>query len=189
MSKPPIQITPEARYSQDKLHRYVMWQPTPLGGADIWAEKWGVFIGLNPLLTEEHPDNPYVRKLLGFALREGCGVCVILNLYSVRTGIHGDLRDMIGANGPANNSALAHYATRQGTTDESKKPLVVAAWGGVSDYREDGKARVEEVVRNLRRWGVFLQCFGLTKDNYPRHPLLLDATTKLEPYPSLLLHP
>jgi hypothetical protein len=131
------------------------------------------FCGLNPSTADAREDDPTIRRMLGFARREGCGQLVVVNAYAWRATeprelwrarVRGD--DVVG---PENDRILALEA--------SLSDRFVVAWGvSCEDWR----------VRDLRTMfldlGVQLWCLGLTRggSGAPCHPLYLSKNIPLQ---------
>jgi hypothetical protein len=167
-----------AKFSSNRRYRYALWRPVPY--TKEVSVRTCVFIGLNPSTADETTDDPTIRRCSGFALREGCGILVMLNLFAFCATNpadlikHGESRfSRGGVIGPGNNSALMHYCTKAPI-----EPLVIAAWGNHGSFM----ARDREVVDMLTAANVKLHRLGaLTLQNQPRHPLYLEATAGLSP--------
>ena len=136
-------------------------------------------IGLNPSTASEHDDDPTIRRVAGFAKREGCGGIVMLNLFALRSTDPKALLDgrrvRDDAVGPDNNhaiqAALVDVAVFTGG-------VVVAAWGNTHARLTTERVRV--VRQLIGEWPVM--CFGTTKDGAPKHPLRLASDTPLVPW-------
>lgn len=153
-----------ARFSPCERYRYSLtrtWDPSLIRM---------VFIGLNPSTADAYQDDPTIRRVLGFALREGCGELVMLNLFGLRSTDPRGLRDVADPTGPENDAAIAEW-----TADDA---LVVCGWGAHGDYLDRGAL----VAAALAGAGVRPVCLGVTKDGHPKHPLYLAANTPLVPY-------
>src|SRR5947209_9185981 len=69
-------------------HRYVLWR--------MWSrDRPLVVIGLNPSTATELTGDRTVNKCLHFALREGMGGLVMLNLFSYRTPYPADIKRLV----------------------------------------------------------------------------------------------
>lgn len=161
-----------AKLSTNRVYRYALWRPVPL--TEEVSVKACVFIGLNPSTADETTDDPTVRRCWGFALREGCGLMVLINLFAFRATEPEDLFRVVNPVGPGNNRALVHY-----TTGYMETPTIICCWGNAGSFRQ----RDREVVHLLREKGADLQCFGTTLEGHPKHPLYLKANTPLIPLP------
>jgi len=160
----------EAVISDDGLYRYVLnrrWSGRPV-------MPW---IGLNPSTADADADDPAVRRMCGFARREGCGGICVLNLYAVRSPApsvlryHSDLADPVG---PGNDKWIAGVAG--GIADMVANVPVVAAWGA----SPMAAARVPRVLELLH--SVPVVCLGITASGAPRHPLYVRADAPLIPW-------
>lgn len=136
---------------------------------------WGtgprvLFIGLNPsTATIEQPDHT-VRKWRGFATRLGCGGFSAVNLFAYRSRNPRHLVSAIDVTGGSH----ADEVIRMSVTVADQ---VVACWGRLpSRLLAPRAAHVRELLRQTFRP---IECWGLTADGQPRHPLMLPYATPL----------
>jgi len=162
-----------AKFSTNRIYRYALWRPVPL--THEVSVRNCVFIGLNPSIADETTDDPTVRRCWGFALREGCGVMTLINLFAIKATDSAEMRMMLNPVGPGNDRAIIHYVTKNPI-----EPVVIACWGIHGGFRN----RDKEVMALLKAEAPDLpiQCFGRSAEGYPRHPLFLPANTPLEPF-------
>ena len=144
-----------ALFSQDRRYRYTLWR--------TWSEGDGhvLFIGLNPSTADETQDDPTVRRCIGFAKEWGFGGIYMLNLFAFRATMPKDLKKAADPVGPHNLGYLKTYCDPAG--------MNVACWGSHGRFMGQGQ-RVIDIM------GDHLQCFGLTKNGQPKHPLYLPKT-------------
>jgi hypothetical protein len=166
VSSPPDSITRTARFSRCGAYRTALvrcWDPglPPLG-----------FVALNPSTADHRVDDPTVRRMMGFARREGAGGLVLVNLYAFR------------ATRPTQLWKQAHPVG--GTTDRVMREVltecrdVVVCWGALPTR---GWTRARRVLARLDRWGHRVWALGLTRHGHPRHPLYLPRAQPLVPWP------
>jgi hypothetical protein len=139
----------DATFSDDRIYRYNLTRE--------WDAKLPkvVFIGLNPSTADENKDDATIRKCIGFARRWNCGAIVMVNLFALVETFPAKMKLHPAPVGPANDAcirAAAHGAQ-----------IVVAAWGCDGDHLN----RAADVVKML---SGKVQCLGLTKEGFPRHP-------------------
>lgn len=127
-----------------------------------------VFIMLNPSTADAEQDDATIRRCRGFALREGFGGLVVVNLFAFRATDPKDLRSASDPVGPANDRYII-----EATRDVDVR--VIAAWG-VNGGLLDRDNAVQRMT------GPDLMCLGRTSRGAPRHPLYVKATQPLEPY-------
>jgi hypothetical protein len=149
-----------ATFSPCRTWRYTLWR--------VWEPSLPTFvvIGLNPSTADEVRNDPTVRRCMGFALREGCGRLVMMNMFGYRATYPRDMLSAPDPVGPGNIAAL-RKVVRQ------KPHYIVAAWG--THGSDEQAARIGDVCGEL--W-----CFGVTRSGAPKHPLYLRATTPLVPW-------
>lgn len=144
-------------------HRYALtrtWEP---GGTHT------VFVLLNPSTATADQDDPTVRRLIGFARREGHGGLVLANLFAVRSTNPYALTGMPDTVGKHNDDMLRLLA-------EAARDITLG-WGTWGAIRR--AAAVEEA---LTGHGARLWALGTTKAGHPRHPLYLPKAAPLTRY-------
>lgn len=128
-----------------------------------------LFIMLNPSTADAVEDDPTIRRCIGFAKREGCGMIEVVNLFAFRAT---DPKELKTADEPVgvDNDAIIQQAAEDAD-------IIVCAWGthGVL------KKRNEEVISLLQSIGRTPMCFGTTKAGHPKHPLYLPADAGIVP--------
>src|ERR1700730_233565 len=155
-----------AVFSLDRLYRYVLTRRWDSGRRQL------VVIGLNPSTADENVDDPTIRRCIGFARAQRCDALVMLNLFAFRATNPMDMKDSYGAGidivGDANDGTIRTYAW-------GDEVIVVAAWGAHGGFLGRDK--------EVRALGLpHLNCWGVTKDGHPRHPLYLRADTPLSSF-------
>lgn len=156
-----------ATFSPCKEYRYTL------------TRKWGdgeplIVIGLNPSTADASVDDPTIRRIIGFAHREGAAGMLMLNLFALRSTKPEGLWAAQDPVGPNNDHVLREHAALSARTGHP----IVCAWGngGMFLYREI------VVVKALLAHGARLSHFGLTKAGEPKHPLYLKGDTPLQPF-------
>ena len=128
--------------------------------------------GCNPSTADAVLDDPTIRKEIGFVTRLlGATRLLKVNLMAGVATNPRDLARMQDPIGPRNGGAILEGILFA--------DVYIAAWG----VPKGGEA-VERIFEKQAREVIDLvdwQCFGVTKDGYPRHPLYLPASTKLVP--------
>lgn len=154
-----------AEFSECGLYRYSLhrcWTPG--------TRKWMVMIGLNPSTATHEVTDATIRKVTTFAKRELCGGFVMLNLFGLRSRDPKNLFEFGDPVGPENNEVIARWLSL--CPDRQ-----TVAWGA----HKMAMPRARDVVENLLSWP--LNCFGVTKDGHPKHPLYLASNTPLVAWP------
>lgn len=154
-----------AQFSEDRVYRYALWR--------IWDEEKAhiMFIGLNPSTADEQNDDPTIRRCIGFARGWGYGGIYMLNLFAYRATNPKEMKEAADPVGPENDHFLEMYAESTGK--------IVAVWGSPGAY----KGRGYDVNQMLAALEINVWCFGMTKNDEPRHPLYLPKSTELEVLP------
>lgn len=152
-------ISPCGRY------RYRLWR--------TWdaSVRPAVFVMLNPSTADGRDDDPTIRRCIGFARGWGAGGIVVVNLYAWRAT---DPKELAAARtagcdiqGPERDVHLrAAFAQTEG---------IVAAWGAHALARDAVRGVLALVPDSAR-----VECLGVTREGFPRHPLYLAAATPRE---------
>jgi hypothetical protein len=150
-----------AQYSSDGIYRWSYERRWAPGGTLCW-------VGLNPGTGDrDSGPRPTLRRVVGWARREGCAAVTVVNLFSYRSTDPRALR--------AAPVEIVGDRTDDTIRDASRGAQVtLAAWGA----NKIVKHRSREVVRML----INPMCVGVTKDGQPRHPLYVATSTPLAPY-------
>jgi hypothetical protein len=149
------------------LYRYCLWRVfTTSPPKRIFS-----LIGLNPSTADEMADDPTVYRVQKRARALGFDALCMLNAFSLRSTDPMVMKRATVPVGDHNDEWLVRCA--------SISAIVVAAWGVHGEYQGRGEA-VRRLIPNL-------MCLGVTKDNYPRHPLYLKDSTPLIPYDHIVV--
>lgn len=159
----------EAVMSEDGVYRYVLNRR--------WDRERPVlpWIMLNPSRADEKTDDPTITRCMTRALRAGYGGICVLNLFALRATDPAALLRYHDPAGPENDGWLKGLA---GDTGHGTVPVVVA-WGALAVPRL--RDRAAGVLGTLG--GCRLQCLGVTRDGYPRHPCRLGYDVPLQAWP------
>jgi hypothetical protein len=130
-----------------------------------------MYVMLNPSTADHQKDDNTIRRCTGFAKAFGYGGILVANLYAYRTPHPAALKDAYRRGtdiiGPWNNKYLLKLAKQADN--------VVCAWGQLGPI----SGRAKEVFEMFPR-PVYALAF--TKKGYPRHPLMLPNSSKMEFY-------
>ncbi|MFJ8657505.1 DUF1643 domain-containing protein [Streptomyces rochei] len=129
-----------------------------------------VYVMLNPSTADAMTDDATIRRCRSFAVREGAGGLVVVNLFALRSTDPRALTRHPEPVGPVNDAFIRRTVTGA--------HRVIAAWGAAGIQN----GRAEAVTGLLRARGVTVHCLGRTATGQPRHPLYLPATAGLEEY-------
>jgi hypothetical protein len=161
--------------SPDDRYRYVLartWDA--YFDREASARPLWVFGMLNPSTARHDVEDPTVRKCIGFARRGGAGGFLIVNLAAYSTPEPRELvrAHLAGVNVVGeHNAAAVHWALSR----PALLGLNIAAWGRVPP-------KLRSVTQATRVQFMGAQCFGLTADGSPRHPLMLAYATPLRSF-------
>jgi len=140
-----------------------------------WADGASLlFVMLNPSTATANENDPTIRRCIRFGRDLGFAGIEVVNLFAYRTSSPRELRDNGYQVGPLNDRWI------QGCTETivAEGGEVVVAWGAPGA----GLARRVDVLRLIERAGGRAMCLGRTKLGEPRHPLMLAASCRLEPF-------
>lgn len=151
----------------DRKYRYALTREWDRGIRTM------TFIMLNPSDADEERDDATVRRCAGFAVREGCGRLLVVNLFALVSRNPSRLLDDPGPVGPVNDThirnALAMWQWTGGP--------VVAAWGVVHPRLRPRVRHVLSLAEDAD--ATLLSLGGLTAGGHPRHPLFLPSDAPL----------
>jgi hypothetical protein len=124
-------------------------------------------IGLNPSTADDRLDDPTNRRLIGLLKAQSFGGYWLINLIPESTPYPDRLGKHTRRLSNKNQSVIHETVTN---TD-----AVILAWGAGADRCPFRYGLVEGFIDP--------QCFGVTQQGEPKHPLYLPSTTNLEPFP------
>jgi hypothetical protein len=153
-------ISPNGRY------RYLLGRRLADDGGRM------LFVMLNPSTADADTDDATIRRCVGYARREGCGILEVVNLFAWRTVSPGELATVVDPVGPDNDRHIREAAARAGP--------VVVAWGN-PPFRLTRAAERAALVAGMldRYWPLAL---GTTSTGQPVHPLRQRADAPLRPW-------
>jgi hypothetical protein len=128
------------------------------------------FIMLNPSTADERADDPTIRRCIGFAKGWGYSGLIVGNLFALRATDPAVLHAARNPEGGAANALALVDLIDEAT-------LILCAWGHFCAVGDRGR----EAIALVRGRGRVPYCLGLTKHDYPRHPLYLRSTSKPVP--------
>lgn len=129
-------------------------------------------IMVNPSTADAETDDATIRKLRGFAERNGWGKLIVGNLFAYRATDVRQLGKVSDPIGPENDSHLASIFMDAGR--------VVFAWGPVSKQPKYQRARWRKVFESAVGFGHTPFCIGPpAKCGHPKHPLMLPYSSEI----------
>lgn len=160
-----------AVFDATRVYRYMLIRDWSVELLNPYEERTLCVIGLNPSTANETKDDRTIRRCVDFARRLGCNVLVMVNLFAYRSTDPKVLRKLSRAVaiGPDTDAYIREAVQRKGH--------VIAAWGNGDLFD-----RAAEVMAIVRASGREMQCFGLTRDGAPRHPLYQKRNARLVPF-------
>lgn len=129
---------------------------------------------VNPSTADAEHDDTTIRKLRGFAERNGWGRIIIGNLFALRAT---DVRELGRAYDPVGPANDAHLANIFADADR-----VILAWGPVAKQpRAYRGLRWRRAIRIIGHRPVY--CIGApAKCGHPKHPLMLPYDSPITPW-------
>ena len=124
-----------------------------------------VWCMLNPSTADASIDDPTIRRCIGYAIREGYGSILVVNLMAYRATNPTDCLIQRDPCGPENDDYLRAAARESGGA-------IAVAWGANAPTQW-----VDNALLCFRQGGdPRLRCLGTTKDGNPRHPLYVSGS-------------
>lgn len=151
-----------AEFDDDRVYRYALsrvWDP---------AKPMMMFIGLNPSTADEKKLDATMRRVVGFADREGYGGFWMGNLFAFRATKPKVMKAAPMPVGPENDHWLKTMANRC--------DVVVCGWGTHGGWLD----RDQAVLRLLE--GFRMKALKITAGGFPSHPLYLRSDSPLIDY-------
>lgn len=154
----------KAVLSEDRLYRYALIRPLSMfGGRAVWVLH-------NPSTADADEDDPTIRRVTKFTLREELGTLIVVNLFAFRATKPAVLKRQEHPLGAENLETVTRMVK---TADR-----VVVAWGALDGkLLKNGGTRMIEAVKGC---GKKLECLGTTFGGHPRHPLYVKGIQQLE---------
>lgn len=129
-----------------------------------------LWVMLNPSTADDKTDDATTRRCIAFSNRWGFGGISIVNLFGYRSTDPKKLTSIPDPVGPGNDPVLFEQL--------KKCDSCMVAWGSLVESSLF-QSRVKEISGYLPSR---TRCLGLTKYNYPRHPLRVSSVTKPTTY-------
>ena len=151
----------------DPLYRYALWR--------VWVRRYPLLLVsmLNPSTADHRKDDPTIRRVIGFAKRDGYGGVIVLNAYAFRATSPKEMFAAVDPDGTLNRAAKQQAAELARDSFEGRFPVVLMAHGihgGV------GGRRTFDIFHQA---GCDIRCLGTTKDGSPKHPLYVAGHTPM----------
>ena len=125
-----------------------------------------VVIGLNPSTADPVKSDATMRRVMGYAERNGFDSFIMLNLYPQRTTNPNELDwEFDSTKHQANLNAIKQ------SLQEISKPTVLLGYGNNIGIRNYLRSCLKEIVETLQPFNPSYKIIGqYTKDGNPRHP-------------------
>lgn len=135
------------------------------------APRIAAFIMVNPSTADAKQNDATIRKVIGFAERNGIGKVIVGNKFAFRATDINALRNTTDPVGPENDHHLIQIM--------QDADLHIVAWGPLAKLPPNLRTRWQEVVQIADHVGCRFLCLGTAKDQHPRHPLMLSYDTAI----------
>lgn len=124
-------------------------------------------VGLNPSTADEKSPDPTLRKVMGFAEKNGFDSFVMLNLYPQRATYPNDLHKEIDKNLMSENLSRIEKLFKN---DEDF--TILASWSEKVKMRKYFSECIKTLYDKTKRPNIsWVKIGNLTKKGHPRHPL------------------
>jgi hypothetical protein len=159
-----------ALFSECGKYRYRLWR--------IWDDDRPImcWVAQNPSVANDVDNDPTVRKMMGFAKRDGCGGIMLANVMAAIATQERELMNMVDPIGPANGEHL------QALRSVAICTKLVVAWGNRFGPKKKSIFRTAYCNAANICVGQGALCLGVTKSGDPKHPLFVPYETKLVPW-------
>jgi hypothetical protein len=121
-------------------------------------------------------DDPTIRRCVAFAKSWGLFRLEVVNLFAHRATSPTELLALNDAAEPVGPDNLMHVAASAAAAGK-----IVCAWGAHGGHLGQDETTLGWIMDHKRR-RTLVQCLGLTKEGYPRHPLYVPGDTELLHY-------
>jgi hypothetical protein len=174
-------IERKTQFSPCRKYRYTLWREWGNDARQLWngdnaltmnpPGSFVQFIGLNPSTADETKDDPTIRRCIAYAKAWGFSGMCMTNLFAFRATDPEVMKKEIYPIGESvlNDVHLLEVGQNAG--------LIVAAWGNHGDHLKRGDS-VRKWLRDTH--GLKLNCFRLTKQGQPEHPLYQRSDAQLK---------
>ena len=126
--------------------------------------------GINPSTADDKTPDHTIRKVMGFAERNGYASFVMFNLYPKRATYPHDLPDLADEIVMRKNIEIISKIVSQ-VVEQQKRCDVLLAWGNSFYLRDYLGACLKEIYVSLNKHPIrWLRIGELLKSGQPRHP-------------------
>lgn len=175
-----MRIRKWAELSPDGIYRWTLGRELVGSGKPL-----AIFCLLNPSKADAEKEDATTRRLWRFAMELGYGGYMLINMFAFRATSPRDLYDATDPVGPENQEwifrVLRDERSRRQQLDDYENDVVpvhvICGWGNHGALMGQDQTFLGWMM-SPELLDVELQCFGLTKENQPKHPLYLPATAR-----------
>ena len=129
------------------------------------------FFGVNPSTADASLDDATVRKWNGFTRRWGASRYIVGNVFAFRST---DVKALASASDPIGRLNNDHLKQIIAEAD-----VLVPCWGDQKKVPSGMRMHFHWMLQQLVGSGKPVKTFGLSKDGFPKHPLMLGYDTPL----------
>ena len=166
-----------AEFSEDGRYRYYLTRRWDNGSYPI------IFALLNPSMATAETDDPTIRRCIGYAHKWGYGGLIVVNLFAIRSPNPKILYSLDDPVGPENRDywdKAIHEARQDAKRIEGPgyEAPILCGWGIHGGYMDQDDTALGWLERKPAR----SLALGVTKKNFPRHPLYMRKDAKPTKY-------
>lgn len=130
---------------------------------------------VNPSTASGSSDDPTLRKVQGFALRNNYNRVLVGNLFAFRST---DIKGLATVEDPRGDRANLEELARMMLAADG----LLFAWGPVAKVPRQWRGRWRTIAMMAERAGKQPLCLGTSSDGHPRHPLMVAYSQPLIPW-------
>ncbi|QEM41057.1 hypothetical protein [Pseudomonas phage vB_PaeM_RP7] len=139
----------------------------PFEGSKVYA-----YFGVNPSTADASTDDATVRKWRGFTERNGGHRFIVGNVFCYRAT---DVKELRKVDDPFGPESVDYFQSILAEAD-----ILVPCWGSLSKLPKHLRGCPPQLLQWMLRSGKPVMCFGLTRCDQPKHPLMLGYDTPLQ---------
>lgn len=152
----------------DGAYRYCLTRDLGMPGRSA------AIVMVNPSTADAEEDDHTIRKLYGFAIRNGIGRFTVVNKFALRSKDVAALRHAKDPIGPLNDTWIAKAV--------ADNDIVIVAWGALVKLPQPLRSRWRAVAAIVEASGKSMLCLAACGDGHPFHPLMRAYDIPLVPW-------
>ncbi|WP_158873976.1 DUF1643 domain-containing protein [Antarcticirhabdus aurantiaca] len=152
----------------DGAYRYCLTRDLGMPGRSA------AIVMVNPSTADAEEDDHTIRKLYGFAIRNGIGRFTVVNKFAFRSKDVVALRRAKDPVGLLNDTWIGRAV--------AENDIVIVAWGALVKLPQPLRSRWRAVAAIVEASGKPMLCLEACGDGHPFHPLMRAYDTPLVPW-------